>query len=535
MKDKGMKNHGQLYFNGIVRTMDPAAPLTEAVAVRDGIIIAVGAKSACAEALGKGYEPVDLRGRTMLPGFIDTHLHPVLLIFFSLNCDLGSARSIGDLQQDLREALLRKSGDSWLVGLNFDEQNMREKRVPDRHDLDEISPDRPVVVIKHDGHSVFANTRAIEAAGVTATTPDPEAGVIERDCDGYPAGPFREIAVQLILKAMPMPELKVLIDGASETFNRLASLGLTSLGVVLQTGDEGPAGSAGAFDIPAMQLFLEHCPLSLYSLMITSDVNGLEGLRNGVLNSGYNRLGGVKLFADGTFGSSTAFMHEPFTDSPDKLGMLMHPPEELYWRMAAAHNAGWQVCVHAIGDAANKLCADLYGRLFKEYPRAGCRHRIEHASIMDGKTMRELSRLGIMVSTQPMFIHSEKDWLRRRLGEERCKIVYPFRAFLDAGIKVAGASDAPIESQDVLHAIQCCVTREGFEPHQCISVEEAVRIYTLDAAYVQFEENNKGSITPGKRADLVVLSDDPFTVKTTRIKDVRVERTIIGGKPLFTA
>ena len=528
-----MSEHGQLYFNGIIRTMDPACPVAGAAAVRVGNIIAVGEREACAAALGKDYEPVDLQGGALLPGFIDTHLHPVLLIFFALNCDLGRAKSIGELQLGMREALSKKKDDSWLVGLNFDEQNMQERRVPDRHDLDRVSADRPVIIIKHDGHSVFANTRAIEAAGVTASTPDPDAGVVEREADGHPSGVFREMAAQLILNAMPMPDLVTLIDGARQTFNRLASLGLTSLGVVLQTGDEGPAGSAGAFDVPAMQLFLEHCPQSLYSLLITSDIKGLDVLKDGTLNSGAHRLGGVKLFADGTFGSSTAYMFEPFSDNHDKSGMLMHPPEELYRRMSEAHNAGWQVCIHAIGDAANDLCVELYARLFKENPRKGCRHRIEHASIMDEKTMRELSRLGIVVSTQPMFIHSEKDWLRRRLGDERCKIVYPFRSFLDAKIKVAGASDAPIESQDVLHAIQCCVTREGFEPQQSISVDEALRMYTMDAAHAQFEERIKGSIVPGKRADLVVLSDDPFKVKADKIGDIKVVRTLVGGKVVY--
>jgi predicted amidohydrolase YtcJ len=530
-----MTDRGQLYFNSVIRTLDVGAPLAEAVAVRDGRILSVGTKSSCAGALGKVYEPVDLKGCTVLPGFIDTHMHPVLLVFFGLNCDLGGARSIGDVEHRLRAALLQKSGESWLVGLNFDEQNMHEKRVPGRHDLDKVSTDRPVVVIKHDGHSVFANTRAIEAAGITASTPAPATGVIEREEDGYPAGPFRELAVPLILNSMPMPELEVLVDGAQRTFSRLASLGLTSLGIVLQTGEEGPAGSSGAFDVPAMQLFLERCPLSLYSLLVTSDMGGLEALKDSPLNTDPHRLGGVKLFADGTFGSSTAYMFEPFTDGQDKPGMLMHPPDELYRLMAEAHNAGWQVCVHAIGDAANKLCCDLYLRLFQEHPREGCRHRIEHASIMDMQTMRDLARMGIAVSTQPMFIHSEKDWLRRRLGEERCRHVYPFRTFLDAGIKLAGASDAPIESQDVLHAIQCCATREGFETQQDITVEEAVRMYTLDAAYAQFQEDSKGSITPGKRADLVVLSEDPCKVEPGKIADVKVVRTVAGGATVYTA
>jgi predicted amidohydrolase YtcJ len=527
-----MSDHGQLYYNGTARTMDYACPVAGAVAVREGKIIAIGTKDACIKALGKGYEPVDMRGGVLLPGFIDTHMHPVLLIFFNMNCDLGGVASMAELQQKLREALLRKGDGSWLIGLNFDEQSLKEKRTPDRHDLDAVSTERPVAVIKHDGHSVFANTRAIEAAGITASTPDPEAGVIEREEGGSPSGIFRETALQLVMNSMPMPEMQVLMDSARSTFRRLISLGITSAGVVLQTSAEGPAGSAGAFDVMAMQLFSELCPLSLYSLLITPDIAGLDGLKNSSLNTGPNRLGGIKLFADGTFGSSTAYMQKPFSDNPQKSGFLMHTSDELYALMAAAHNAGWQVCIHAIGDAANRLCVELYARLFKQFPRNRCRHRIEHASILDADVLKEMAGLGVSVSTQPMFIHSEKGWLPGRLGTERCKTVYPLRSFLDAGIKVGGASDAPIESQDVLQAIQCCVTREGFEPQQCISIEQAVRMYTLDAAYLQFEEDIKGSISPGKRADLVLLGEDPFKVQPDRIKDIEVMLTVVAGKVL---
>lgn len=524
-----MSNNSQLYFNGTVQTMDRACPKAEAVAVRDGKIVGVGSRTACQAALEKGFEAIDMRKGALLPGFIDTHLHPVLIIYFSLNCDTGAVGSMEELQREMRRALLSKSDDSWLVGFNFDEQNLSERRVPLRRDLDKITADRPVVVMKHDGHSVFANTRAIEAAGVTSSTEDPPAGRIEREADGRPSGTFREAAMQLILKAMPMPDLQVLVEGARQTFRRLASFGLTSLGVILQTDEEGPAGSAGAFDTTAMQLFTEECPLSLYSLLIAKDMENLEALKNTTLAQGPNRLGGVKLFADGTFGSSTGYMLEPFSDSGGT-GQLMHSPENLYRLMTAVHEAGWQICIHAIGDAANRLCAELYGRLFQEFPRRGCRHRVEHASIMDDWTMQELSLLGIVVSTQPLFIHSEKNWLARRLGAERCKKVYPFRSFLDAGVKLAGASDGPIESQDVLHAVSCCVSREGFETHECITVEEALRMYTINAAFAQFEENIKGSITPGKRADLVLLSRDPFIMAPEEIRDIEVMRTVAAGR-----
>ena len=212
----------------------------------------------------------------------------------------------------------------------------------------------------------------------------------------------------------------------------------------------------------------------------------------------------------------------------------MHSPDELYRRMLAAHLSGLQICVHAIGDEANRLCAELFSRLLTEHPLPSHRHRIEHASILDEETIARIARLGLVVSTQPLFIHSEKHWLHKRLGPERAKRTYPFRAMLDAGIHLAGASDAPIESTDVLHAIHCCITREGFEPQQGITVMEALRMFTIDAAYAQFEESVKGSLTPGKRADMVVLSSNPLTTPTNEIRSIRVENTIVGGVTIYT-
>jgi predicted amidohydrolase YtcJ len=198
--------------------------------------------------------------------------------------------------------------------------------------------------------------------------------------------------------------------------------------------------------------------------------------------------------------------------------------------MVDAHNAGLQIATHAIGDAANRECIDLYERLLKEYPRADHRHRLEHASLLDGQMIEDLARLGLVVSTQPLFMHSEKGWIYKRIGKERAPNCYPLRSLIEGGVRVAGASDAPVESPDVLHAIQCCVTREGFEPQQGISAEQAIRMYTIDAAYAQFEESVKGSITPGKRADLIVLSANPAAVPPEEIRGIGVEQTMVGGR-----
>jgi predicted amidohydrolase YtcJ len=199
--------------------------------------------------------------------------------------------------------------------------------------------------------------------------------------------------------------------------------------------------------------------------------------------------------------------------------------------MAAAHAAGLQVCVHAIGDLAVERTLDLFERVLARAPRGDHRHRLEHASLVPPGTAARIARLGVAVSTQPLFIHSEKSWLARRLGAERARHAYPLRDLLDAGVLVGGASDAPVESPDVLHAIQCCVTREGFEPRQGIRAEEALALYTRDAARLQFEEREKGTLAPGKRADLVVLSASPLAVAPERIRGIRVLRTVAGGRP----
>jgi predicted amidohydrolase YtcJ len=198
--------------------------------------------------------------------------------------------------------------------------------------------------------------------------------------------------------------------------------------------------------------------------------------------------------------------------------------------MRAAHEAGLQICVHAIGDAAVERCVRLYERLLAERPRPDHRHRIEHASLVPPELAPELARLGVAVSTQPLFVHSEKDWLHRRLGAARARHVYPLRALVEAGVLVAGASDAPVESPDVLHAIQCCVTREGFETHQALTPARALDLFTRNAARLQFEEAEKGSLAPGKRADLVVLSASPLAVAPDRIAGIRVLRTVCGGR-----
>lgn len=534
-----MSEKGQLYFGGDIYTVDEVCPETEAVAVRDGKIVAVGSESDCRSALGDDYEPVDLGGKALLPGFIDTHLHPTGIATYEMFGDLRGVATKDELIERIREFDRKDTSAKWVVALQFEDNKFKEPRLPTRHVLDVACPDRPTIIVTYDGHTVIANTRAIEATEITASTENPEGGTIEREPDGYPAGPFRETAVQYPLGAMPMPEMEKITEAVKVTFKKIASHGIASAGIILQTDEEGVFGKQGQYDILLMTALLDIIPINLYSILVAHDLEPIEaarktGLHVQEIGAGHT-ISGLKFWADGTFGSCTAYMSRPFSDQPDKRGSLLHSEEEMYRRMVWAHKAGLQIAVHVIGDAACRTIVGLFEQLLKEYPRADHRHRLEHASLLDSDLVADIARLGLVVSTSAIFIHAEKDWLYKRLGEERAKWTYPLRALVGAGIKVAGQSDAPIASLDVLHAIQCAVTREGFESQQGITTAEAIRMYTIDAAYAQFEESVKGSINVGKRADFIVLSDNPVRVPTEQIRDIRVERTIVGGKVIYKA
>jgi predicted amidohydrolase YtcJ len=332
--------------------------------------------------------------------------------------------------------------------------------------------------------------------------------------------------------AVPAPGLERLRETAQGSFARLAACGITSAGVILQTDEEGPGGAAGRLESLALLLLAPALPFASYSILVGRSVDAALAARGTALHdpAAGRRVGGFKIFADGTFGSCTACMREPFADRAGTRGFMTLSDDEIYARMRAAHAAGLQICVHAIGDAAVERCVELYGRLLAEAPRADHRHRIEHASLVPPDLLPRIAALGVCVSTQPLFIHSEKEWLHRRLGHERARNVYPLRALLDAGILVAGASDAPVESTDVLHAIQCCVTREGFETQQGLTPAEALDLFTRSAARLQFEEGEKGMLATGMRADLAVLSGNPLEVPAERIASLRVLRTVAAGR-----
>lgn len=531
----------QLYYNGEIYTVDDQCSMAEALAVKSGRIAAVGSLAECRAVLGKSYETVDLESGALLPGFIDTHLHPTVMIYFALSLSLSEVRSIAVLQEKVREAAAQEKSSPWVLGFQFDDQALEESYPVTRHELDAACASRPVVLVTTDGHRVIANTRAIEEAGLSENSADPPGGKIIKEENGYPSGIFQEQAINLIMDRVTIPEMEEIQEAASSVFKNIAASGITSIGAVLQAGAEGPAGQNGAFDLPLMEILLDQIPLNIYSLIIAREIEQVKAAHQTRLHRvneseiGPGRtIGGVKIYCDGTLQAGTAYMAQPFTSQPGNSGFMIHEPEELYERMVEAHLAGLQIAIHAIGDAANRTCVDLYAKLLERYPRQDHRHRLEHASVLNAGLIQDMARLELVVSSQPSFIDTEKHWLMEQIGPERCRWTYPYRSLVETGVKLAGASDAPICPPDVLQALQRFVTREGFVPEQTISAAQAVRAYTIDAAYAQFEEQIKGSLSVGKRADLVVLSANPVRVEPEQIIEIRVKRTICGGISIYS-
>jgi len=535
----GESGPGVLYRGGTIRTLEPAQPVAEALATLGGRIVGVGSTGECRAALQRAgavaVEEIDLAGGCLLPGFIDTHLHPIALLYFDMNADLRPVRSIAALQETLRRAACALAPGEWLIGLQLEDEALAERRLPTAAEIDAACPDRPVVLLEHDGHSSVGNGAALAAAGIHAGTADPPAGRFGRDQRGVPNGACFESAARILFGAVPPPSMERLAATARSTFAGLAARGITTAGVVLQTDAEGPGGETGRFESLAMQFLLEQACFATYAILVGASVDAALAARSSPLHQpeAGRRVGGFKIFADGTFGSCTAHMRQPFSDRPGERGLATLSDAELFARMRQAHGAGLQICVHAIGDAAIDDCVTLFERLLAESPRRDHRHRIEHASLLPPDLIARMARAGLCVSTQPLFIHSEKGWLDRRLGAERARFAYPLRSLVEAGIVVGGASDAPVESTDVLHAIQCCVTREGFHPEQGLTPEQALRAFTRDAAFIQFEERDKGTLAPGKRADLVILAADPLAVPVERIAAIEVRRTVCAGRVTY--
>jgi predicted amidohydrolase YtcJ len=479
------------------------------VGVLGGTIVAVGpaeqVRREVRDAAGAEPATIDLHGHRVTPGFIDAHVHPMPAAFFEHHLDLDDCTSLDDLFDALADRAAVTAPDGVVLGLRLDDAKLAERRLPTRAELDRISS-APVVILRRDGHHAVGSTAALAAAGYDRASADPEGGRLGRDEHGELTGLCAESASSALLGIVPTPEWDELHDGLLRWCARLSSQGVTAIGAMCQTGTEGPAGAAGELEALAWSACIEELPLDVQTILITDDPDQVAQGRSTALHAPDQgrRVDAVKLFLDGTLGGHSACLHQPYADRPTTSGMLTLDPDDAYRRMEAAHLAGWSVCVHAIGDQATELTLELFGRVLARHPGPH-RHRMEHASLLGDDSVRRLAELGIIAVVQPISIRSERQWLSSRLGDERVERVYRFRDLLDAGVVVAGSSDAPIEDSDVLAAMDASVDRGGVAPSQAVTWADALAMYTTGAAAAT-GSTWSGRLAPGSAADLVVLS-----------------------------
>ncbi len=522
-----------ILYNANILTVDRAQPRAEAVAIADGRFVAVGSNDdVLALATGRTRK-VDLTGKTVTPGFIDAHTHPVYSGIRHLrwvDCDLRSIRAIQDV---IRVRAGRTPPGEWVVGFKYDDTKTSEGRKLTRHDLDVASPDRPVFIQHRGGHTAFVNSAAMAAVGVSKQTEDPPGGRFERDADGELNGGLAETATAPFWERIP---LRYTRDERRQGARLIARM-MSRSGVTSAHDAEGTPDDLRAYQDARDAGEL---PMRIYCFIVTAHLDEMiaAGVRTG-LGDDRVRVGGVKLVCDGSISERTARLSEHYVGRPDDFGILVTEEDELYEQARRAHQADWQIGTHANGDTAIDITLRIYERLHKERPRKDPRFRLEHCTVINDSLIKRIAALGAIPTPFSTYVyyHGEK---MREYGADRLNHMFALRSFLDAGIRVTQASDYPPGPFEPMMALQSSVTRTDMNgtlwgPDQRVTVEEALRIGTLHGAYASYEEDRKGSIEAGKLADLVVLGADPIRTDPFKIIEIPVERTMMDGRWVYEA
>ncbi|MBC3873788.1 amidohydrolase [Undibacterium sp. LX15W] len=518
-------------------TVDSSKAQAQAVAVLGDKIVAVGTNQQVALWRGSRTKMIDAHGKRVLPGFNDAHVHFADGGNSLSEVELKDSSSLQEFARRIAAHGASLPGGEWVLGGNWDDQAFTAPGLPTRQIIDAVVPERPVFVTRYDGHMAVANSLVLKLAGIDKQTPELPGGEIVRDQDGNPTGLLKDAAMDYVFKVMPEPSPEKRLRTIRAGLQLAAQLGVTSL------QDMNPPYA----DIAAYAELAERGELSsrMYvapMLLQAEDIRKL-GIRH-AFGSDFLRMGAVKTYADGSLGSSTAYFHEPYLDAPQTRGLLageMQPIEGMRERMILADKAGLQLCVHAIGDDAISAILDLFEDVVKANGERDRRFRIEHAQHMAEQDFARFAKLGVIASVQPYHAIDDGRFVDKRIGHARASRTYAFRSFLKHGVKLAIGTDWTVAPLDPMSAIHAAVTRatldgqypQGWYPEQKLTVAEVVQAYTMGSAYAEFQEHLKGSITPGKLADIVILSQDIFKIAPDQIKHVKVEKTLVGGKLVF--
>jgi len=520
-----------ILLNGVIHTMDPSNPQAQAVAIADSRFVAVGSNSEISALATARTKRFDLGNFPVLPGFIDGHMHVALSGLEHLKNVDADLPSIAAIKDAIHKRAQQTPAGQWVLGFKYDDTKMAEGRPINRADLDEAAPTNPVFITHRGGHTAFVNSAALNVADVNDKTPDPKGGAYEHDGSGKLTGRIMDRGTEPFHAKIPATATRSeRREGVKIITQMLVRAGVTS------------AHDAGGspLDLLAYQDAYEAGDLQarVYCLIRNPHIDKMiaAGVRSGLGNE-WVRVGAMKLMLDGSISERTARLSQPYVGRPNDFGIQIMGEEEMYTWAKKAHHAGWQVASHANGDGTIDMALRVYERLQRESPRKDPRFRLEHCTVVNDDLVRRIKALGAIPTpfSSYAYYHGEKLSV---YGAERVNHMFALRSFLDAGIPATQASDYTASPFDPMMALQSEVTRTDktgtvWGPKQRITIEEAVRVGTVNGAYASFEENLKGGIMPGKVADLVVLGRDPFREDPAKLIGIPVQRTMVGGRWVF--
>ncbi len=515
-----------ILHNGNIWTVNDTVPRAQALAISGGRILAVGANN---EVLGLAAglsKKIDLGGRSVFPGFIDAHAHPCesgVAHLRMVACDMDS---IGDIQAALRKRAAQTPQGQWVLGFLYDDG--KTPRPLSLQDLDAAVPDHPVLVRHRGGHTIFVNSAALKIAGVDERTPDPPGGRFEHDASGHLTGHVGDKATEAFVKHIEFtPSRDDYREGAKLISKIFSSKGVTSAGDALTT-PESLQGYQDARDAGELRMRV-CCHMTVEKI----DQMMAAGVHSG-FGDEWVRIGAVKQFADGSISERTAWLSEPYIGIPNYHGLQVSTRDQLYENSRKAHAAGWQLATHANGDLAIDEVLGVYEQVQREMPKADPRFRLEHCTLLNDSLLQRMKALQVIPAPFSGYIYFHGD-VMHFYGEQRTEHMFPMRDFLSHGLRPTDASDYTASPSDPMMWLRSQVTRTDMKgnvwgANQKITVEEAIRCGTINGAYSTFEEKAKGSIEPGKYADLTVLAEDPFKADPMNLHKIAVERTMVAGK-----
>ncbi len=522
--------------NAVIHTMNPDQPLAEALAVGKGRILAVGSRDDIQRHAAAATRTIDGKGRLLLPGFNDAHVHFVSGGRQLTSVNLRDARNQEEFADRIRQFAAALPKGTWITGGDWDHENWPDAPLPTRQWIDQVTPDHPVFVNRLDGHMALANSLALKLGGVTKETVEPAGGIIVRDAEGAPTGVLKDAAMGLVAREIPALTIQERLAAAEAATDHAAELGVTSVQDMSGSTDVAAYASLQRKGRLKTRIYVM-APLPEWQRSARAGLRAATG-------SPWIRQGGLKGFADGSLGSTTAYFFDPYLDAPQTRGLPsdeMATPGQMLRRIIDADHAGLQIMIHAIGDRANRQILTSYQETAEQNGPRDRRFRIEHAQHLRPEDIPRFARQAVIASMQPYHCADDGRWAEKRIGAERAKGTYAFRSLLDSGATLAFGSDWNVAPLDPLQGIAAAVTRQtidgkhpdGWVPQEKISVEEAVRAFTVGSAFAEFQDQLKGQLKPGMLADFVLLSKDIYQIPPAEISTARVLLTVVDGRVVF--